>query len=211
MTDNGSWTVVSRNTKKNKTPPVASPTMSSNLLPSRLQTKIVKQPIVIEVKPEFYETLDELSLLVFSVLYRNCKETYGWPASAIKKEINAIISSKSYPTYLSESKQALLKDEYLKKDIGWALYDGPLKNYLVCNKGRTGLPPLPKDVETRTGVPKQVCVSKLVPPRELVKTSPLDVDAFGSRLETVDSSCRVPRLWKLNKKLLLENNILVVK
>ena len=202
MTDNGSWTVVSRNTKKNKTlSSVASPMMSSNLLSTRVQTKIVKQPIVIEVKPEFYETLDELSLLVFSVLYRNCKETYGWPASAIKKEINAIISSKTYPTYLSESKQAGLKDEYLKKDIGWALYDGPLKNYLVCNKGRTGLTPLPNDVETRNGVP----------PRELVKTSPLDVDAFGSRSETVDSSYRVPHLWKLNKKLLLENNILVVK
>jgi hypothetical protein len=180
MTDNGSWTVVSRNTKKNKTP--------SNLLPTRVQTKTVKQSIVTEVKTEFYETLDELSLLVFSVLYRNCKETYGWPASAIKKEINAIISSKTYPTYLSESKQTALKDEYLKKDIGWALYDGPLKNYLVCNKGRSGLTTLPNNVETRNGVS----------PDELVKTSLLDVE-------------RVPRLWKLNKKVLLENNILVVK
>jgi len=85
------------------------------------------------------DSLDALSVLVFSILYRH-PSFHTWPASAIKKEVNNMIMHKKLPNCLNEAKRAELKDEYSKKDIGWVLYEGKLKDYLVCDQ--TSLPRL---------------------------------------------------------------------
>jgi hypothetical protein len=93
----------------------------------------VKRPIAVEYKenPYFYSHLDELSLLVYYVL---TKFQQPLPASAIKKEVNGMIKLYVFPPYMLLEQRKALHDEYEKKEIGWALYEGPLKDYLLHTK-----------------------------------------------------------------------------
>jgi len=143
MTDqNNGWTIVSR-TKKNRTPlQLSEPNVNVPFYPqprryipkkSVAKSDVVGKVVSVNLRSEFLELMDGLSLLVFSVL---CRSNFSgdWPASAIKKEVNAMIKTKQFPDFVPQSKLDTLKDEYLKKDIGDVLYDGPLNKFLTSNK-----------------------------------------------------------------------------
>jgi hypothetical protein len=96
----------------------------------------VKKPVVVEYieNPCFHSYLDELSLLVYYVL---TKFQHPLPASAIKKEVNGIIKTGIYPTYMSCEQNKALNEVYEKKEIGWVLYEGPLQEFLLHSKDHT--------------------------------------------------------------------------
>ena len=127
MSQGNSWILVTRHKlKKTKKPKQAlrqSTPKFFNLATSTATT----------ISIDVLQTLDELSLLVYCVL---SKFGHPLPASAIKKEVNKLIVETNFPLYICDEKKAKIKKEYIKKDIGWVLYDSPLKEHVLCNQER---------------------------------------------------------------------------
>ena len=78
------------------------------------------------------EEYDPLSLLVYYVLVNN---DFPKPSSFITKEIKRLLKSKDTPIYIKKNKH-LFKKEYTKKDIGYALYEGPLSKIVVKDESK---------------------------------------------------------------------------
>ena len=84
---------------------------------------------MVRMNRHFYDKMDTLSLLVYCVMSRY---EHALPASAIKKEVNTLIEIPEFlPDYIwpNDLPEKLCQ----KKDIGWVLYEGPLKDFLICD------------------------------------------------------------------------------
>lgn len=144
MSEGNGWTLVVKSKPKrnprNKKKPINISKPSSTLLNHRKSSlndsattkyeNVAHKKSVIVLDSTVLSSLDCLSLMIYNVLH---SFEHALPASAIKKEVNALIEDGKCPPYLDDiDKKSQLKSEYTKKDIGWALYDGPLSRYMYC-------------------------------------------------------------------------------